>query len=121
MVDAIPGINVRAAQGILAEPGTAMRRFPSDRHLCSWAGMCPGNHESAGKRLSGRTRQGNPYLRTLLVEAAQAAAHTKNPSLSALYRRIAFRRGAKVALIAVGHAILGIIYHLLSKHTSSTE
>ena len=121
IVDAIPGINVRAAQGILAELGTDMRRFPSDRHLCSWAGMCPGNHESAGKRLSGRTRKGNPYLRKLLVEAAHAAAHTKNTYLSALYRRIAFRRGAKVAMIAVGHAILGIIYHLLSKHASYTE
>lgn len=121
MVDAIPGINVRAAQGILADLGTAMRRDPYDRHLCSWAGTCPGNHESAGKRLSGRTRKGNPDLRKLLVQAAQAAAHTKNTSLSALSRRIAFRRGAKVALIAVGHAILGIISHLLSKHTSSTE
>jgi transposase len=118
LLDSIPGINPRAAQGILAEIGTDMRRFPSARHLASWAGMCPGNHESGGKRLSGKTRKGSPWLRQLLVEAAHAAAHTKNTYLSALYRRIASRRGAKIAMIAVGHALLVIIYHMLSEHTS---
>ncbi|HEU5369507.1 MAG TPA: IS110 family transposase, partial [Ktedonobacterales bacterium] len=121
VLDGIPGINPRAAQGILAEIGTDMTRFPSARHLASWAGMCPGNHESAGKRLSGKTRKGSPWLRQLLVEAAQAAAHTKNTYLSALYRRIAARRGAKVAMIAVGHAILVMIYHMLSRQVSYTE
>ena len=116
VLDSIPGINPRAAQGILAEIGTDMTRFPSARHLASWAGMCPGNHESAGKRLSGKTRKGSPWLRQLLVESAQAAAHSKNTYLSALYRRIAARRGAKVAMIAVGHAILVMIYHMLSEH-----
>jgi transposase len=121
IVDAIPGIHLRSAQGILAEIGTNMRRFPSDRHLCSWAGICPGNHESAGKRLSGRTRKGNPYLRKLLVEAAHAAARTKNTYLAAQYRRIAARRGAKVAAVAVAHSILTIIYHLLSDHRAYEE
>ncbi len=118
LLDGIPGINSRAAQSILAEIGTDMGRFPSARHLSSWAGMCPGNHESGGKRLSGKTRKGSPWLRQLLVEAAHAAAHTKNTYLSALYRRIASRRGAKIAMIAVGHALLVIIYHILSEHTS---
>jgi transposase len=121
VLDSIPGINLRAAQGILAEIGTDMSRFPSARHLASWAGMCPGNHESAGKRLSGKTRKGSPWLRQLLVEAAQAAAHSKNTYLAALYRRLAARRGAKVAMIAVGHAILVMIYHMLSRHVFYTE
>jgi len=121
LVDAIPGINLRAAQGILAELGTDMRRFPSDRHLCSWAGVCPGNHESAGKRLSGRTRKGTSYLRKLLVEAAHAAAHTKHTYLAAQYRRIAARRGPKVAMVAVAHTILTMIYHLLAEHRTYEE
>lgn len=121
LLDSIPGINPRAAQSILAEIGTDMSRFPSARHLASWAGMCPGNHESGGKRLSGKTRKGSPWLRQLLVEVAHAAAHTKNTYLSALYRRIASRRGAKIAMIAVGHAILVIIYHMLSEHTSYSD
>lgn len=83
--------------------------------------MCPGNHESAGKRLSGRTRKGSPWLRQLLGEAAHAAAQSKNTYLSALYHRIAARRGAKVAMMAVGHAILVVIYHLLSKQVSYAE
>lgn len=121
LLDSIPGINPRAAQGILAEIGTDMSRFPSSGHLASWAGMCPGNHESGGKRLSGKTRKGSPWLRKLLVEAAHAAAHTKNTYLSAQYRRIASRRGAKIAMIAVGHSLLVMIYHMLSEHVSYTE
>lgn len=121
IVDAIPGIHLRAAQGILAEVGTDMRRFKSDRHLCSWAGICLGNYESAGKRLSGRTRKGNPYLRKLLVEAAQAAAHTKGTYPAAQYRRLAARRGARRAMVAVAHTILTIIYHLLAEHRAYEE
>jgi transposase len=117
----IPGISQRAAEGILAEIGCDMSRFPSASHLASWAAMCPGNHESGGKRLSGRTRKGNPYLRTLLVQAAHAAAHTRNTYLSAQYRRIAFKRGGKVAVIAVGHSILVTIYHMLSKQAPYAE
>lgn len=109
----IPGISRRAAQGILAEIGTNMDRFESAKHLASWAGMCPGNHESAGKRTSGKTNKGSPWLRKLLVEAALAAGRTKNTYLSAQYRRLAARRGKKRAAIAVGHTILVIIFHVL--------
>jgi transposase len=117
----IPGISRRAAEGILAEIGIDMSRFPSSGHLASWAGMCPGNHESAGKRLSGTTRKGSPWLCKLLVEAAHAAAHTKNTSLSALYHRLKARLGAKKAMIAVGQAILVILYHLLERNVSYQE
>jgi transposase len=109
----IPGISQRAAEIILAEIGLDMSRFATANHLASWAGMCPGNYESAGKRLSGRSRKGSPWLRKILVEAAHAAAHTKNTYLSAQYRRLAARCGAKKAMIAVGHSILVIIYHVL--------
>ena len=116
-LDAIPGVGRWTAEILLAELGTDMTRFPSARHLASWAGMCPGNHESAGKRMSGRTRKGNPWLRTALVEAAQAAGRTKHSYLGAQYRRLAARRGAKRAAVAVGHSILGIVYHLLMRGT----
>ena len=92
-------------------------RFPSAAHLASWAGMCPGNHESAGKRTSGRTRQGTRALRAALVEAAQAAGRTKQTYLGAQFRRLAARRGKKKAAVAVGHTILVIVYHLLSEGT----
>jgi transposase len=117
----IPGIGRRCAEGILAEIGLNMSRFPTPAHLASWAGMCPGNHESAGKRLSGRTRKGNPWLRVLLVEAAHAAAHTKNTYLSAQYHRLAARRGKKKAMVAVGHTILVIIYPVLQEHQPYAE
>ena len=109
----IPGISQRAAEGILAEIGTNMDRFPSAKHLASWAGMCPGNHESAGKRTSGKTNKGSPWLRKLLVQAALAAGRTKKTYLSAQYGRLAARRGKKRASIAVGHTILVIIFHVL--------
>lgn len=107
LLDAIPGINKRAAETILAEIGTDMERFPSERHLASWAGMCPGNNESAGKRLSGKTRKGSKWLRNVLVEAAQGAARSKGTYFQAHYARIKSRRGHKKAIVAVGHSLLG--------------
>lgn len=121
LLTTIPGISQRAAEGVLAEIGADMTRFPSAKHLASWAGMCPGNNESAGKRLNSRTRRGSPWLRKLLVEAALAASHTKNTYLSAQYRRIAARRGNKKAAIAVGHTIVIIIFHLLQKRKGYEE
>ena len=105
----------RTAQILVAEIGTDRARFPTSRHLASWAGMCPGNHASAGKRLSGRTRRGSPWLRSALIEAAQAAARTKGSSLSDQYHRLAARRGKKKAALAVGHTILVLAYYLLSR------
>jgi len=117
-IDEIPGIGRRIAEEVLAETGTNMDQFPSAGHLASWAGLCPGNNESAGKRKSGRTRHGNPHLRQALVEAAQAAAHTKDTYLSAQYHRIAARRGAKRAAVAVAHSMIVIIYHMLREGTA---
>jgi transposase len=116
-LDAIPGIGRWTAEVLLAELGTDMSRFPTAKHLASWAGMCPGNHESAGKRHSGRTRKGNGALRATLVEAAQAARRTKGTYLAAQFRRVAARRGAKKAAVAVGHSLLVIVYHLLRDGT----
>jgi len=112
-LDTIPGVNQRVAEVIVAEIGTDMTRFPNTRHLSSWAGMCPGNNESAGKRRKTRTRKGNPTLRRTLTEAGQAAGRTKSTYLGAIYRRIAARRGRKKAAIALGRHILEIAYHVL--------
>ena len=114
-LDAIPGVGRRTAETLVAEVGTDMTRFPSARHLASWAGVCPGNNESAGKRKSGMTRKGSPWLRAALVEAAHAAGHTRRTYLGALYQRLAARRGKKRATVAVAHAILVIVYQLLSR------
>lgn len=116
-LDMITGVGPSTAQLILSEVGIDMNPFPTDGHLCAWAGVAPGNNESAGKRLSGRTRKGNQSLRAGLVQAAHAAARSKSTYLSALYRRIAARRGKKRAIIAVAHAILKIVYHMLKNET----
>jgi transposase len=120
-LDAIPGIGPRIIQIILAEIGPDVTRFPSAAHLASWVGLCPGNHESAGQQRTGRTRKGNPWLRTALVEAAQAAARVKHSYLAAQFRRLAARRGVKRALVAVAHSLLGIIYVLLSRPSAYTD
>jgi transposase len=117
----IPGVNQRVAEAVVAEIGTNMEQFPSADHLASWAGMCPGNDESAGKRRSGRTTKGNRWLKRTLVQAAWAATHTKGTYLAAQYRRLARRRGSKRALVAVGHTLLVIVYHVLKRGTSYAE
>ena len=114
-LDTIPGVGRRTAEILLAEIGPDMSRFPTAGHLASWAGMCPGHDQSAGKRRSGKTRKGSPWLRQALVEAAQAAGRTRGTYLSAQYHRLAARRGKKKAVIAVGHTILATAYQLLAR------
>jgi transposase len=109
----IPGIGPRAVQAIFAEMGVDMRRFPSPAHLASWAGVAPGNRESAGRRLSGKTTHGNAALRQALVQAAHGACRAKDTSFKALYHRVAARRGRKRAIVAVARAILVVLYHVL--------
>jgi transposase len=113
-LDTIPGVNQRVAQTIIAEIGVDMTRFPTAAHLASWAGMCPGNNESAGKHHGGRTRKGDSWLRAALGEAAAAGVGTKDSYLQAQYRRLAGRRGKKRALVAVGHTILVATWHMIS-------
>lgn len=119
----IPGVGTATAQAIVAEVGLDMSRFPSDHHLASWAGVCPGNHETAGKRRSGRTRKGNRWLRGPLAEAAWAASRTKGAAYQALFRRLAFARGkgTKKARVAVSHAILIAVWHILKNMTPYRE
>jgi len=113
----IPGVGRRSAEVILSEIGADMTRFGSARQLASWAGMCPGNYESAGVQHGGQTRKGSPWLRTALVNSARSASRTKT-YLGAQYHRLAARRGAKRAFMAVGHTILGIVYELLTTSQS---
>lgn len=113
-LDTIPAVGKRAAEVIIAEIGVDMTRFPTSAHLASWAGMCPGNRESAGKQRSGRTRQANPWLRGMLTECGWAARRTKDTYLAAQFWQIAARRGKEKACLAVGHSILVTTWHLLS-------
>jgi transposase len=113
LLETIPGVGRRSAQVILSELGPDMSRFPSDRHAASWAAVCPGNDESAGKRRSGRMRKGNNWLRETLIECAHAATRTKDGYLRSQFHRIRRRRGPKKAIAAVAHSILVIAYHLL--------
>jgi transposase len=115
LLDTIPGVGSRSAEMILAEIGLDMSRFPSEAHISSWAKLSPGNNESAGKRHSGAIGHGNRWLRTVMVQVAWAAVRVKKSYLSSFYHRLAARRGAKRAIIAVAHRILIAIYHMLKK------
>ena len=121
LLDTIPGIGQRLAQQLVAEIGTDMSRFPSEAHIASWAKLSPGNNESAGKRHSGRTGHGNRWLRTSLIQAAHAAIKVKNTYLRSFYYRLAGRRGAKRAIVAVAHRILIAAYHMLVRHEPYKE
>jgi transposase len=114
LLDSIPGVGRWSAEVILAEIGPDMSRFPDEGHLASWAGMCPGHDESAGKRRSGRTRKGSPWLRVTLTEAAHAAGRSKDTALSARYRRLIGRKGKKKTAVAVGRQILELCHAVLS-------
>lgn len=115
LLDTIPGVGQQTAELLLAEIGCDMSRFKSDAHLAKWAKLCPGNHESGGKRYSGRTGQGNSWLRSGLIQAAHAAVRCKNTFFQAVYQRLVKRRGSKKAIVAVAHKILKAAYHILSK------
>ena len=116
LIQSLPFQLQAGAATVIAEIGVDMSRFPSEAHLASWAGVCPGNCESAGKRKSGKTTDGNPYLRGVLCEMAWIVSRMKDNYLSAFYHRIARRRGKKRAIIAVAHKILVVIYHMLKKN-----
>jgi transposase len=113
--DPVPGVNRRTMEVVIAEIGVDMSRFPTSDHLTAWAGLAPGNNESAGKRKGGKTRKGSRWLRTILITAAHAAAKKKGSKLARQYHRIAARRGARRAAVAVARTILTIIYHLLTR------
>jgi transposase len=119
--DTIPGVNETVATVLAAELGTRPEQFPDAHHAASWVAICPGNHESAGKRKSGKTRKGNRWLRTALVEAAWAAARSKRTYLAALYSRLVGRRGEKRALVAVAHSILVAAYQMLKTNQPYRE
>lgn len=120
-LDEIPGVNARSAQDLIAEIGVDMSPFPSHKHLCSWAGLSPGNNESGGKRKPARTKKGNHWLRTILVECGHAAGRSQGTYLGAQYRRFAARKGKKRAAVVVGHTILEAVYFLIRDNVSYQE
>jgi transposase len=118
-LDTIPGVNKRTAEVLIAEIGVDMSVFPTAGHLASWAGLCPGTNESAGKHKSGRTRKGNRWLRGVLIQAALAGGtRATKGALAARYRRVMQHRGHKKAVVAVAHAMLVAAYHLLARKTT---
>jgi transposase len=121
LLDTIPGVGRATAEMLVAEIGTDMSRFPTAGHLASWAGMCPGSNESAGKQRSGRTRRGNVWLRSAMVAAAQSAVRSRTTSFSAQYQRLKARRGVKRAILAVAHARLVCAYHIILRREPYRE
>jgi transposase len=121
LLDSVPGIGRTLAEQIIAEVGTDMSRFPSEGHLASWAKVCPGNNESAGKRKSGKTGKGSRWLRTALVQAAWGAVRMKETHLAAVYRRLAVRLGKQKAIMAVAHRLVVAIYHILRERVPYRE
>ncbi len=121
LLTSIPGVGETSAYALMAELGVNMDQFPNEHHLSSWAGICPGNNESAGKHRSGKTRHGSKWLRSLLVEIAWCAVRTKGTYFHAQYRRLAARRGSKRAIVAVAHSILIVIYHIMKYQTPYQE
>jgi transposase len=117
LISTIPGVKALSAQGIVCETGTDMSRFPTAGHLVSWAGLCPRNDESAGKRRSTRLRKGAPWLKTVLVQCAWAAIRKKGSYLQAQYLRLKSRRGPQKAICAVAASILTAVYHMLKDGT----
>jgi len=120
-IEKMPGLGKRSSEIILAEIGQDMSRFATAGHICSWAGVCPGNNESAGKRRSGKTRKGNKILKSTLVECAQSAVRRKDSFFYAQYQRIAMRRGKKRAILAVAHSILIAIYYMIKEDKEYEE
>jgi len=112
-LDKMPGINRDAAIEILGEIGDDMSAWSDDRHIAAWAGLCPGNHESAGKRKQIAARKGNPFLKSILVQAATAAVKTKGCYYQAKFARLCRRRGHKRAIVAIAHSMLIAIYHII--------
>ncbi len=121
LLQTIPGVGATAAATSVSEIGTAMGRFPSAKHLASWAGLCPGNKQRAGKRLSGKPTKGDTWLKAVLGEAAWAIARSRGNYLSAQDHRLARRRGKHKAAVAVAHSILVIAYHLLKPSPTATS
>jgi transposase len=121
LLESIPGVGKDGATKIIAEVGVNMEQFPNQNHLTSWAGVCPGSNETAGKNKSGRTTHGNKYLRSLLVECGWAASRTKNTYLSAKYRTLVGRRGKKKAIIAVAHKLLIATYFIIKEKITYKE
>jgi len=120
-LDTIPGVDRVTAWSLVAEVGVRMEQFPSAGHLASWAGLCPGSFESAGKRLSGRTRKGSASLRRCLCQVGSVVSHMRDNYLSAQYRRQAARRGGKRAVLAVAHTVLVMAYHILKRKQNYQE
>lgn len=120
-VQSVVGIGETAAASLIAEIGGERTRFASDKHIASWAGVCPGKKQSGGKRLSGKTPKGNPYLRASLSEVAWAIAHTKDHYVSAFYQRMARRHGQRKAITALAHQVLVMVYHIFRTQKPSSD